>query len=172
MALQARWGQVIDAVVEQCRALPGYRGPESTDSGTTVWDGPEFQASEDHAQGEHLIIGWPGNIDATTPAANSTWTTGPIASTVRPRDETTTIACVAIAQHGSTPKESRDLANTVLADVATLLRTNPSLNIDASATIGGVLIIAYVTAGTMSQYLGPSGYTTTIEFTLTYSGRV
>lgn len=174
MADQIRIGQVIDALVSKIGDLPGFRFPTGTESmdESTVWDGPEWQVVEDHAPGGHVVIGDPGEFETPTPAATSTWQAGPIASTNRPRNEVTQIACLATAQKHETVKDARDACLAMLTAVAAVCREDPSLGIDTSATVGGVRTITYVTAGSFTQSLGPNGFTARLDFTVTYDTRV
>ena len=170
-----RAGQVIDRLLVLARALPGHRDPNgttSTDGLVTVYDGPEIRATDDAIDQTFVVIGWSGaDPDALEPAASSNWVAGPIAATTRPRDETTVIACKVISQRGELMKAARDAAIAELEAVAGICRSDPSLGIDTSATIGGVRTLAWVTAGTMLQY-DERGYVCEIEFTVTYQTRV
>jgi hypothetical protein len=174
MVDQIRIGQVIDALVQQIGDRPGWRFPtgrESMDE-STVWDGPEWQKVEDHAPGGHVVIGWPGEFDSPVPAASTTWESGPIASSNRPRDEVTAVTCLATAQKHETVKDARDACMVLLAEVAAVCREDPSLGIDTAATVGGVRTITYVTAGSFTQLFGPNGFTAELQFTVTYKTRV
>lgn len=169
-----RAGQVIDAVVAAVGVLPGFRLIDDPGPGigaVTVWDGPEWQISEDHADGGHLVIGWSGARDERSPSAESTWSSGPIAASVRPREETATIRCLAVSQNKDTAKEARDEVVTLLSAVAQACRAAPALGIDTSTTVGGVSTLAFVTAGSLTQY-AYRGFTAELEFTITYKTRV
>jgi hypothetical protein len=175
-----RVGQVIDRLLVLTRALAGHRDPNgtmSTDGLVTVYDGPEVRSTDDAIDSTLLIIGWSGDdTDALEEAASSSWTSGPIAATssgtpIRPRDETTTVSCKVISQRAETMKAARDGAITELEAVAQLCRNDPSLGIDTSATIGGVRTLAWVTAGSMVQYLD-AGYVCELDFTVSYNARV
>jgi hypothetical protein len=172
--IQHRVGQVIDALVDGLRTTPGFRGPD--DAGLapecTVWDGPEWNISEDHADGGHLVIGWGGgDPDSVTPSADTDWQAGPIAAATRARDETTQLVCTAVAQRHDSPKEARDEAISILTAVAAYCRADPSLGLDMSETIGGVLASTYVTGGTLSQWVD-RGFNAQMTFTVTYRARV
>jgi hypothetical protein len=170
-----RVGQVIDRLLVLTRALPGHRDPNgttSTDGLVTVYDGPEVRSTDDAIDNTLLVIGWSGtDTDALEEAASSSWTSGPIASTVRPRDETTIVACKVISQRGDSPKAARDGAVAEVEALAQLCRNDPSLGIDTSATIGGVRTLAWVTAGSVVQYLD-AGYVCEIDVTVSYNTRV
>lgn len=174
MVDQIRIGQVIDALVSTIGGRPGFRSPDGRESlnEATVWDGPQWQTVEDHAPGGHVVIGWPGEFESPSPAATTTWEAGPIASTNRPRDETTQVACLATAQRHETVKDARDACLALLTTVAAVCREDPSLGIDTAATVGGVRTITYVTAGSFTQLLGPNGFAAELEFTVTYKSRV
>lgn len=174
MADQIRLGQAIDAVLSQLYDAPNFRRPDEQELGfdeTTVWDGPQWHTSEDHAPGAHLVIGWSGDGEEPTQAAATTWTAGPIAASTRARDETTVIQCIAVSQHHDTPKEARDSVLGVVSQVGVLCRSLPDLGIDSSTTIGGVRTVAQLNAGTFSQWL-ERGFTAQLEFTVTYQTRV
>lgn len=172
---QFRTGQVIDALVSICRGTTGHRAPGATLSTlglVTVYDGPELFSTDDAIDDTLLIIGWSGeSSDQLSTTARGSFRTGPIAATVRPRDEATTIACKAISQRAETAKQARDAAIAELAVVAGVCRSDPSLGINTSATIGGVRLLAFVTAGTLTQYQD-KGYVAEIDFDVTYSTRV
>jgi hypothetical protein len=173
--MQTRTAQVIDALVELCAAEATFRRPsEVTYDSTliTVWDGPEFRSGQDYGGGGHLVIGFGGDDpEAQEAAASTELSAGPMAASVRPRDEELTINCRAVQDHGETPKRARDGALAVIDAVALVCRSAPDLGIDASATIGGVTVRAWVTAGTMLQYL-QAGYTCEWSFTVTVRTRV
>jgi len=170
-----RLSQLIDQILVLARALPGHRAPDGTSSTAglvTVYDGPEIRSTDDAIDTTWLVIGWSGDdLDQLEEAATSTWTSGPIAAIVRPRDETTTVNCKAVSQRAETMKAARDGAVAEVEAVAQLCRNDPSLGIDTSATIGGVRTLAWVTAGSVVQYLD-KGYVCEIDFTVSYNTRV
>lgn len=170
---EIRTGQVIDALVSSLRALPGFRAPTDRDyaPNTTVWDGPEIDTVTDNAPGAHLVVGYGGTADVATPAADSTWSTGPIAGRVHPREEVTLIACMAKVDRMDSPKAARDAVLEVVTQVAQLCRADPSLGIDTSQTIGGVSTLAWVTGGNLTQW-AHDGFTAMQAFTVTYKTRV
>jgi len=174
--MQTRIAQVIDALIARSLALPDtFRAPDdqsASESLITVWDGPQFRSGEDYGRSAHLIIGFGGpDPEAQEPAADTQLSAGPSASAVRPRDEVLSINCRAVMDSAESAKEARDRALAVIDAVASICRSDPSLGIDASATIGGVIVRAWVTAGTLLQYL-ESGYTAEWEFTVTVRTRV
>lgn len=139
---------------------------------TTIWDGQQIRDSDDNAQGGHLIIGYSGtDPEALTAAGSTQLSSAVMAGPVRPRDEIGTITCRAVYDRGATQKEARDKATAIMVAVGSVCRSDPTLGIDASATIGGVIVRAWVTAGTLLQYLQNS-YTAEWEFTVTFKGRV
>lgn len=175
--METRTAQVIDALIALSAAITGYRladeytGPDP--SWVTVWDGPAIRGQDDNSDGAgHLIIGYSGDDpEALQPAAQTTIGPGPMASTVRPRDEVGTIVCRAVFDCADTPKQARDAALAILTAVANLCRSDPTLGINASATVGGVIVRCWVTAGTLLQYQ-VNGYTAEWEFTVTFKTRV
>lgn len=174
MAIQTRTAQVIDALVAGTRALAGHRAPDGTASGklVTVYDGPEIRSTDDAVDDAWLVIGWSGSgADDLEPAAQVIQSRGPIAATNRPRNEVVTVNCLASVRRGESAKLARDLATAELGVVAELLRADPSLGINTAGTIGGVRTIAFVTAGTLTQYL-LDGYVAEWSFTVTYDSRV
>lgn len=175
MAQQTRAAQLADRLVALMGAQTGYRlnSALSTTTGlTTVWDGPEFRESEDHAPGAHLIVGYSGDsADGVSPAITVTQAPGPIAAIVRPRDEMVSVICRAVYDMAETPKLARDGALVPINDVAEQCRLDQTLGIDASATVGGVLVRCFVTVGSMVQYMR-NGYTCEWEFTVTARTRV
>lgn len=174
MATQTRVPQVIDALIALGRALPGHRAPDGTTSGklVTVYDGPEIRATDDAADDAWVVIGWSGTgAEDLEPAAQSNLSRGPIAATNRPRNEVVTINCLASVRRGESAKLARDMVSAELDAFAGICRGDPSLGINTAGTIGGVRTIAYVTAGTLTQYL-LDGYVAEWNFTVTYDARV
>jgi hypothetical protein len=172
---QQRVVQVIDALIARTSALPGYRLPGSVGqfgSTTTVYDGPQFTSTDDIEPGGFLVIGWSGaDSDHLEPAAESSWVSGPIAGSVHPRDETTTITCMAIAQRAESVRDARVAAFQQLSDVAAVCRADTSLGINTADVIGGVNTLCYVAAGQLIQY-ALNGYVAELGFSVTYQARV
>jgi hypothetical protein len=173
--IETRINQVLDMLVARTAALAACRRPDdtiSTEGLITIWDGPEWRSYDDHIQGAHVVIGYGGDDpEALTPAAVTALKAGPMAGAVRPRDEEGTITCRAVFDRADSAKLARDGALAALVMVADLCRSDPSLTIDASATVGGVVVRCWVTAGTLLQYL-QAGYTAEYEFTVTFKTRV
>lgn len=175
MALQTRAAQLIDALIARMAAQPAYRLNDTrttTDGLTTVWDGPEWQSSEDHAPGAHLIIGYSGDSgNAVSPALTLAQSHAPLDASVRSRDEVISLVCRGVYDGAETPKLARDGALVTINDVAEQCRLDQTLGIDASGTVGGVLVRCFVTTGSMVQY-ARSGFTCDWEFTVTGRTRV
>jgi hypothetical protein len=173
--METRLAQVIDQLVALTRALPNHRGPDdqtTADDVSTVYDGPEMRATDDLANGGHLVIGWSGDSpDEVVAAGSSTITRGPMAATVHPANEIGTVNCRAIFQRGETPKLARDGALAEITAVAQLCRATPDLGINTSGTIGGVRTVASVTIGEMYQYLD-RGNVCLWDFSVTFETRV
>jgi hypothetical protein len=172
---QTRVAQVIDRLLVLGRALPNHRSPTgltSTAGLVTVFDGPEIRSTDDAIDQTLVVVGWSGDDDDNlSEAATISLTSGPIAATNRPRDEATTINCKVISQRADSSSAAR---NAVVAEVeafAGLCTTDPSLGISTSDTIGGVRTLAWVTAGSLVQYLS-KGYVAEMDFTVSYSTRV
>jgi hypothetical protein len=172
---ETRVAQVIDALVTGMRATAGFRSPTSasTTAGlTTVYDGPEVWTTDDRDGQSLLVIGYSGSDpDEQTATAESSFTRGPIAVPARPRDEVSVIHCRAIADGRETPKIARDAALATIAAVSLFCRTDPSLGINTSDTVGGVRTIAFVTTGDLIQYL-MRGHTAEWAFDVGFSTRV
>lgn len=173
--METRVGQVIDAVIAKLAITSGFRLNGDTNSTTgliTVFDGAEIRATDDAIDQVLLVIGYPGdNPDELEPAAQIALSSGPIASTSRPRDEQTSIACKAISHRAESQKDARDAGLAALVAVAMMCRADPSLGINTSGTIGGVRTLAWVTAGQLTQYLH-NGYVAELDFTISYQSRV
>jgi hypothetical protein len=175
MATQFRIGQVIDQLLVLSRALSGHRDPDGTDSTAglvTVYDGPQVRSTDDAIDSTFLVIGYGGDgPDDISTAGSGRWSSGPIAGTVRPRSEVASVSCKIVSHRGESPKLARDAALAELNAVAGICRSDPSLGIDTSSTIGGVRTLAYVTGGQMVQYLR-RGFVCEITFDITYDARV
>lgn len=170
---ETRLGQVIDALVNGLGATTGFRPSFSEEyaTATTVWDGPEWQVVEDHGAGGNVVIGYSGPRGARSASATSTWAAGPIAGTNRPREEVTQVNCFATAQRHGTPRGARNEAIAIVSAVAAFCRSDPSLGINTSGTIGGVSTLTSLTAGSIVQF-ADRGFTCEIDFTITYKARV
>lgn len=172
---QQRVVQVIDALLFQISALPGYRTPGLVgqfSTTVTVFDGPEFTYTDDIEPGGFLVVGWPGSdAEQLEPVASSTWVSGPIAGRAHPRDETTVVAMRAISQRQERVRDARVAVYQQMTDVAGICRNDPSLGINTADTIGGVNTLAYVTAGELFQY-SSNGYVAELSFSVTYQARV
>jgi hypothetical protein len=172
---QTRVAQVIDRLLVLGRALPGHRSPTglvSTAGLVTVFDGPEIRSTDDAIDQTMVIVGWSGDDDDNlAQAATIGLTGGPIAASNRPRDEQGTINCKAISHRADSVALARDAVIAEVVAFAELCRVDPSLGISTSDTIGGVRTLAWVTAGSLVQYLS-KGYVAEMDFTVSYSTRV
>jgi hypothetical protein len=171
-----QWGAVVDALVSTMRAATGYRSPYSGSSGNTVYDGPEYALTDEHADsGTFLVIGWAGDPDSPEDSGQSRQTTGPLAAAAgRPRDEEGVVNCKAVSQVGDanlserSVKDVRDAALAVISDVEASLRTDPTLGLVPTlsrlvAEMGGTF--------TPRQYMS-AGAVCEIEFQVTYRARI
>lgn len=165
------WPAVVDAVIAQYLAQPGYRGPASTSAtGTLVLDGAESGLLED--RGQLFVIVGVSIDEAGNPIEPGTSQQEPAAmGPSRPRDETGTIHCLAVAETGDASLEARsmkacrDLAYGIVGTAETFCRTDPKL--------GGVpgLQWAFVTASMPTQYAG-AGLVVEVPFTIAYFARL
>lgn len=171
--LQSRVADVIDYVVKTMRATPGYRAPSDTTVGIPVFDGPELYFHEDGTVQSYLVIGY-ADDDGGSAVSESEFAQGPMGPQ-HSRDETVTITCCACGYVGDASDGSvstvRRIALNIMADVANLCRANPSLGLDVSGVVGGVLTRAFVTAGTMTVYPN-NGAVCDWMFTITAVARV
>jgi hypothetical protein len=137
---ETRVAQVIDALIARLGGTAGFRLNGDSNSAAdlvTVFDGAEIRSTDDSIDQVLLVIGWAGdNPDETEPAATIALSSGPIAATNRPRDEITSISCKVMSHRASTQKEARDAGLAALTAVAKVLRSDPSLGINTSDTIG------------------------------------
>jgi hypothetical protein len=172
---QTRVAQVIDRLLVLSRALPNHRAPTGTVSTSglvTVYDGPEVRSTDDAIDQTIVVVGWSGEDDDDLAVpATLTLTAGPIAATNRPRDEQGTINCKVISHRADSVANARDAVVAEVVAFAELCRVDPSLGINTSDTIGGVRTLAWVTAGSLVQYLS-KGYVAEMDFTVSYSTRV
>lgn len=173
--METRVAQVIDRVLVLGRTAAGHRAPGDVTSTTglvTVYDGPEVRSTDDAIDSTFVVIGWSGDDDDSIElVARMQLTSGPIAAANRPRDEITAITCKAISHRADSVKEARDAALAEVAVFAQICRSDPSLGINTTDTIGGVRTLAWVTAGSLFQYLH-NGYVAEFEFTINYQTRV
>lgn len=174
MSLQTRVPGVIDTVVTGMRATTGYRTPGDTGTGFPVFDGPELYLHELPNTVGYLVIGYVDDPSEPSPSSESMFAQGPMGPQ-HSRDETATISCLASASHGDADDGSasaiRALTVGIMGDVANYCRINPSLGLDTSGVVGGIRTRAFVTAGTMFQYLN-GGVVCDWVFTITYQARV
>lgn len=168
-----RMGQVIDAMVAGLGATTGFRPSASEEyaTATTVWDGPEWQLVEDHGPGGHVVIGYSGPRGSKQPSVTSSWESGPIAGTNRPRNETAQVNCFATAQRHATAKGARNEVIAIVTAVAAFCRADPSLGINTAGTIGGISTLTFLSGGSLVQF-ADRGCTAEFEFTITYKARV
>jgi hypothetical protein len=173
--METRVAQVIDRILVLGRAASGHRAPGDTSPTpglVTVYDGPEVRSTDDAIDQTFVVIGWSGDDDeALEIAARMVLTSGPIAATNRPRDEITTITCKVVSHRAESVAEARNAALAEVVVFAAICRSDPSLGINTADTIGGVRTLAWVTAGTLTQYLS-KGYVAEFEFTISYQTRV
>jgi hypothetical protein len=172
---QTRMAQIIDRLLVLSRALPNHRAPVgivSTSGLVTVFDGPEVRSTDDAIDQTMVVVGWSGDDDESLEiAASLTLAGGPIAATNRPRDEQGIINCKAISHRADSVAIARDSVIAEVVAFAELCRADPSLGLSTSDTIGGVRTLAWVTAGSLVQYLS-KGYVAEMDFTVSYSTRV
>lgn len=172
---ETRVAQVIDRLIAGMRATAGFRGPAdaSTVAGlVTVYDSSEVWTTDDRDGQNLLVIGYTGpDPDDQTPSAETSFSRGPIAIPARPRDEAGIVHCRAICDGADTPQLARNGAMATIEAVSAFCRTDPSLGLNTSGTVGGVRTIAYVTAGDLLQYLS-RGHTAEWAFDVSFSTRV
>lgn len=175
-----RWPDVVDALVTATRVLPGYRAAadDAPSSDVLVLDGPEVWLTGDDAP-RLLVIGW--TLDDDRDQGDAGQAVATLGKTSR--DETGVVLCQALAQTGSlelpdpnagpgsdrlTAKVLRDRAFAVFADVADLVRADPTLGIVAPrmfAQVGARM--------TPRQFLTESGgAVVSVEFEIAYDTRI
>lgn len=176
----SRWPQVVDALVDTMRALPGYRTPatEADPDSVLVLDGLEIDLTADGAP-VALVIG--GRTDTSDTAdiglaGQSLATLGP----GQTRDDDGMIVCQVVVQAGAlelldpgvtvarnTLRLMRSLAFSVLDEVDTALRAAPTLGITAPrmlARIGDRI--------EPQQFQTVAGPVILLTFRVTYSTRI
>lgn len=169
--------EIVDALLAGLRAYSTadvtFRGPTSSASGVTVYDGPEFRAYSSDPSG-FVVVGYGGeDLDERDPDGEPGAESMQGAQDVRaiatsspkeqPQDE---IECVAFAWDGSAKAVAsvRESAWQMVDAVDTYLRANPKVGIAASAD--GQVMWVQLTARSMSQWLN-SGARCAVRFTLT-----
>lgn len=160
------WGAVVDALVDQARALPGYRDPADPDGeGTPVYDGAELLTTSE-APTRYLAIGLPVDIDEIVAGtSDQAFATFPAS---RSRDENGSVTCSAATTSGTgSQREARALTFAVLADVETLIRQLATPHL-------GVTGLLWAEAGALDvdQWATDAGVCTGATFTIRYRARI
>ncbi len=176
MARSSLVPQVIDAIVAGLRTYSTtdvtFRGPTSSASGVTVYDGPEWRAPATDPHG-FVVIGYggedlterdPSGEEGSESMAGGQQVRAIAASSPKeqPQDE---IECVAYYFTGSVDTSTaREKAWQMVDAVDTFLRADPKVGISASAD--GQVMWVQLTSRSMSQWLA-SGSRCAVRFTLT-----
>ncbi|MCX6399233.1 MAG: hypothetical protein NTX33_04780 [Propionibacteriales bacterium] len=147
---------VIDALVAQAAAaLPSVN----------VFDG--FGVVND--TGNYLMVGTDDPSQSVRSiAAQASQTTGPM-GTSRPRDESGSIICAALAWNGNgNAKDARDAAFAVIAAVEALLRADPQLGLT-----GGPYLVAEMGDGfQLEQTQSDQGAEALVGFSVRFRARI
>ncbi len=145
----SRFGAVTDALV----TLIGT-------AGSTTFDGPPLTAD---VPTDYVIVGGTEDPDDDAGDIDQDWAALGKAS----RNETGTVTCAILAGTGDDIiKTARDRALTILANIETALRADPSLT--------GVLSPGWchITSATPKQVRNDRGLYVRIRFTVTYKSRI
>lgn len=163
----------ISAIVTAMRATSGYRSCWS--AGTTGTEVPVYHSIEIAMQseptGSALVIGYPG--DPSSPGEDARGDQG-IATlgTLRHRQETAVIRCLALAQSGDADTTAvQNVWNTATAitdDVDTYLRSAGSLGLVPSYRD----VTAYFSGITATRPYVSTGVVLEIDFQITVSARI
>lgn len=168
-----QWGAVVDALLSTMRATTGYRAPDGSTSAIPVYDGPEYQLTNDHPA-TFLIVGWSGELGEPEEAGTSRQSPGPMAPPARPRDEEGLIRCRAVSQVGDSSlsarsvKDVRDAALAVVADVESALRAAPQLGLEPTLPR---MVVEMAPETQVRQYVR-KGVVCEIDFQVTYKARI
>lgn len=179
-----RWAEVVDTLVDACRALPGWWGPgedapagglPGLDGPVLVLDGPEVWLTGELAP-RLLLVGM--TLDDDLDQGNS----GQAMATLghHQRDETGQVRCQAITQTGAlelpepgwsgprvTARDLRASAFAVMAAVEDLLRADVTLGITSRrmvAQIGSRVV--------PRQWWTETGAICAVEFDVVYETRI
>lgn len=147
-----RWPQVVDAIVDLTRALPGWWGPgqdppqvdaPGLDGPVLVLDGPELALTGERSA-RLLVVGMTLDDDLDQGTSGQVI----VALGRHQREERGSVRCQAIAQHDGldlpepdwsgprvTARDLRRSAFGVMAAVETLLRADVTLGFEASAVV-------------------------------------
>jgi hypothetical protein len=179
MATTSRWAAVVNALIDTMRATSGYRAPgaDGLESLIPVFDGPEWEMSDDNAQ-TFLIIG--GTVE-TDEAGAAQQAFGPIGN--RARDESGNVMCNAVAQLGNVNLKDSALDSTVTQDTWRTLRATAfgiagavedALRADPSIGITNVPRMLAQIGSTFEpkQYLADRGAFVSLVFTVDYDTRI
>ncbi len=172
--------QVIDAIVAGLRAYSTtdvtFRGPTSSTSGVTVYDGPEWRAPATDPNG-FVVIGYGGEDlderadDGETGSESMSGANGVRGmATTRPRDQLADdVECVAFYRSGSVDSSTaREKAWQMVDAVHSWLQANPTCGV--ATTTNGQVVRVHVTARSMDQWLN-SGSRCAVRFTISAQTR-
>lgn len=173
--------EIVDAVLAGLRSYSTadvtFRGPTSSTSGVTVYDGPEVRDHNDSPVGTFVIIGY-GGEDLDPVMADGEQGSEAMSgvqqvrgmATSRPKDQLQDdIECVALSWSGSpNPSAVRSKAWDAVDAVHSWLQANPTAGI--ATTADGQVVRIHITSRSMSQWFS-SGARCAVRFTISAQTR-
>lgn len=176
-----QWPIVVDALIDQLVALPGWRPAKSSLSGITVFDGPEvdYTADPERTYG-YLVVGWGGDPETSGPESAGQGAQTPAALDAnRTRDDAGTIRCRATYWTGDgvldvSARACRQASFGIMWQVEQLLRSNPTLGIPQAVGPVGLqrMVVQFDRMDDITQTAGEGGLQVDIDFTVRYSCRI
>lgn len=166
---------VIDALVGALRDRTGWRAPTDQDaaaSQVTVFDGPEVLLSGDPV-GSFVVIGYGGESVFEPGDEGDDSSRGDVSvraiATTSPKDEESTIDCLAVFQSGDlSVSAARTAVMDIAAGVDTTLRTDPKIGVAVSGN--GQLFWTQVTGWALRTYIR-GGIVAELRFSLSFKAR-
>lgn len=169
--------QVIDGLVAGMRASSGFRAPDGTGDGVTVYDGPEWIGVSGKDPEGRLIVGYGGEDlevhgDDEAPNAIQQDTEIRAISTSAPRDQMVVVPCVAYAWLGyEDASAARTAVFAVVDAVESWLTSNPRCNVATQADGSQVMHATASGSHEFRQYRVGGGSRAVVEFTITAKTR-
>lgn len=168
---------VLDGIVTGLRASTGFRGPDDSADGVTVYDGPEWTGQQAEDRDGFLIVGYGGeDLESRKPEEGATSVTGESQvrsiSTSAYKEQSDEIPCVLYAWSGDLSFSAlRTSAFAVVDAVEQWLTDNPRCGVAAGAHNEQVLWATATGTHELRQYRDGGKSVVVIPFTITVRTR-
>ena len=166
--------EVIDGIVAGLRARAGWRGPDDSTEGTTVYDGPEFTTTDATHPDGFVVIGYGGedldDREGDPDDAMSGEVNVAAMATTSPKDVSDEIECAAWFGLGSVDVSgARSAVFAIVDDFDTWLRANARATVAPGS--GAQVNHVQVTGTSLRQYIRDGGSRASVRFTIRLQSR-